>query len=163
VRSYRALASNHCMVCQARVDTTRYPTRTIPLRIKSHTTPSPSHSTRTPSTRTTYNPTGVTLTPSHSLPDTYCEVADVPRPPSQILSNDKVVALTHTTEVATESIPQAVFQTAVLVSMKPEDRASVQFLSILASLLTTAYVSATSGEQRPARAYSAACRPKQTC
>jgi len=79
------------------------------------------------------------------------------------LSNDKVVALTHTTEVATESIPQAVFQTAVLVSMKPEDRASVQFLSILASLLTTAYVSATSGEQRPARAYSAACRPKQTC
>ena len=71
----------------------------------------------------------------------------MPRPPTQILSNDKVVAVTHMFEVGTESIPQAVFQTAVLVSMKPEDRASVQFLSILASLLTTAYVSATSGEQ----------------
>ena len=52
----------------------------------------------------------------------------MPRPPTQILSNDKVVAVTHMFEVGSESIPQAVFQTAVLVSMKPEDRASVQFL-----------------------------------
>ena len=70
----------------------------------------------------------------------------MPRPPTQMMSNDKVVAITHVCEVVSESIPQAVFQTAVLVSMKPEDRASVQFLSVLASLLTTAYVSATSGK-----------------
>ena len=105
------------MVCQARVNTTLATPHAPPHCESRHTpSPTPSHSTLTPPTGTTYNPTGVTLSPSHSPPDTYCEVADVPPPPTQKASNDKIVAFTHVTEVATESIPQAVFQTAVLVS-----------------------------------------------
>ena len=65
--------------------------------------------------------------------------------------------MTHMAEVATESIPQAVFQFAVLASMDAEDREWIQYLSLLASLLTTAYVSAASGEEE-----ACACIPNPT-
>ena len=66
--------------------------------------------------------------------DTYCEIMEVPPPPTQFLPNDAQVALTQIVDVMTESVPQGVFQTAVLLSM--HDSSWVQLVSILASLLT---------------------------
>ena len=69
-----------------------------------------------------------------------------------------MLALTHMGEVSSESIPQAVFQFAVLASMDAEDREWIQYLSLLASLLTTAYVSAASGEEE-----ACTCMPHPLC
>ena len=75
--------------------------------------------------------------------DTYCEIMEVPPPPTQILPNDAQVAFTQMVDVATESLPQGIFQTAVLLSAS--DSSWLQLVSVLASLLTTAYISAASG------------------
>ena len=71
------------------------PTRTIPLRITSRTTLPPPHSTRTHPYAHHLQPHQRHPRPLPPPPDTYCEVADVPRPPSQMLSNDKIVTFTH--------------------------------------------------------------------
>ena len=50
--------------------------------------------------------------------DTYCEIMEVPPPPTQVHPNDAQVAMTQILDVMSESVPQGVFQTAVLLSAR---------------------------------------------
>ncbi|GMH91757.1 hypothetical protein TL16_g12147 [Triparma laevis f. inornata] len=66
--------------------------------------------------------------------------------PTQKMSNDQMLFTSRITEVITEAIPQAVVQTLVLLQY-PDQRTSLQFVSLFTSFLTTGFVVASADKE----------------
>ncbi|GMH70076.1 hypothetical protein TL16_g05316 [Triparma laevis f. inornata] len=66
--------------------------------------------------------------------------------PNQKLDNGMMLMMSRMTEVISEAIPQSLVQTLVVL-MYPDQRTTLQFVSLLASFLTTGFVVASSDRE----------------
>ncbi|GMH59753.1 hypothetical protein TL16_g02897 [Triparma laevis f. inornata] len=66
--------------------------------------------------------------------------------PNQKLGNDYMLIISRMTEVISEAIPQSLVQTLVVL-MYPDQRTTLQFVSLLTSFLTTGFVVASSDRE----------------
>ena len=72
--------------------------------------------------------------------------------PNQTQANDQMLFFSRMCEIITEAIPQAVVQTLVLLQY-PDQRTSLQFVSLLASFLTTGFVVASTDRESDTSKY----------
>jgi hypothetical protein len=58
--------------------------------------------------------------------------------PNQMLNNEIMLLVTRGVEVSLEAVPQSIIQTILLMMTTSEDRTFLQYISLIASFLTTA-------------------------
>mmetsp|Transcript_9050 Transcript_9050/g.16408 ORF Transcript_9050/g.16408 Transcript_9050/m.16408 type:complete len:569 (-) Transcript_9050:166-1872(-) len=78
--------------------------------------------------------------------------------PKQKMDNDVMLMMSRMTEVLSEAIPQSLVQTLVVV-MYPDQRTTVQFVSLFASFLTTGFVVASSDREMDLSKYRRKSEP----
>ncbi|GMH62912.1 hypothetical protein TL16_g03585 [Triparma laevis f. inornata] len=72
--------------------------------------------------------------------------------PNQKMDNDLMLVISRMTEVISEAIPQSLVQTLVIL-MYPDQRTTLQFVSLIASFLTTGFVVASSDREMDKNKY----------
>ena len=72
------------------------------------------------------------------LYDTYHSIAETPVRQGQLLDYETILVITHSLEVALESVPLGLYTAVLVVQASAEERSAVQMLSVLASVLAIA-------------------------
>ncbi|GMH51759.1 hypothetical protein TL16_g01082 [Triparma laevis f. inornata] len=78
--------------------------------------------------------------------------------PNQKLGNDGMLMMSRMTEVLSEAIPQSLVQTLVIL-VYPDQRTTLQFVSLIASFLTTGFVVASSDREMDNNKYRRKAEP----